>query len=209
MLELTPKPQFSVVVPPKLLQEGYLVHFPGDWPSTMTALREKTFRINAVNTFRYDLPYILPTGDFRDVDFSNGDGTFQESIYPEKYETLLETLVGFKPGNFITYWEIPSGKNISSLEYAQMYPDRTDSKRRYLGIKTADDSPYDDPRIKLYFVKDLTPLIMRIYIPPGVDYEKVVVGLTLNKCLMKEIENPTDEQMQKAKVIRYYDYLRW
>lgn len=213
MLELVPKPQFSVVIPPKLLQEGYLVYFPGDWPSTFTQIREKTFRIDAVNTFRYDLSYILPTGAsgtvYRDVDFSNGDGTFQESLYPEKYETLEEVLIGFKPGNFITHWLIPAGKYISQLEYAQMYPDITNSKRVYLGAKYPSDSPYDDPRLKLYLIKDLAPLIMRLYVLEGVDYEKIVAGLTINKCLMKEVEQPTDEQKLKSKVIRYYEYLRW
>ena len=60
MLELQPKPQFSVVIPPKLLQEGYLVTFSSDWPSTHDAIREKTFRIDAVNQVPYDLSYILP-----------------------------------------------------------------------------------------------------------------------------------------------------
>ena len=213
MLELVPKPQFSVVIPPKLLQEGYLVFFSGDWPSTHEAHREKLFRINAVNTFGYVRPYILPTGAsgtiYRDVDFSNGSGTFQESMYPENNNTLIEVLLGFKEGNFISHWQIPAGKNIHQLEYAQMYPDITDATRLYLGIKTAKDSPFDDPRIKLYFIKDLAPLIMRLYVLAGVDYEKIVVGLTINKCHIEEIEAPTEEQMLKAKVIRYFEYLRW
>lgn len=209
MLELVPKPQFSVVIPPKLLQEGYLVHFSGDWPSTHSAIREKTFRINAVNTFGYDIPFIIPALDYRDVDFSNGSGDFQESLYPENFSTLEEVLVGFKEGNFISHWLIPSGKYIHQLEYAQMYPDLTHAKRKYLGAKSAKDSPYDDPRIKLYFVKDLAPLIMELYVLEGVDFEKIVVGLTVNKCLMEEIKQPTQEQQLKAKVIRYYEYLRW
>ena len=213
MLELQPKPQFSVVIPPKLLQEGYLVHFDSDWPSTHEAIREKTFRIDAVNQVPYDLSYILPTGAvgtiYRDVDFSNGSGTFQESMYPTKQNSLFEVLLGFKPGNFISHWYIPAGKSVHNLEYAQMYPDLTDTKRKYLGARQPKDSPYDDPRIKLYLVKDLAPLIMRLYVLPGVLFEKIVCGLTVNKCLMREIEAPTEDQLLKAKVIRYYDYLRW
>jgi len=209
MLELQPKPQFSVVVPPKLLQEGYLVTFSSDWPSTHVAIREKTFRIDVCNQVPYDLPYIIPTGDYRDVDFSNGAGTFQESIYPENLTSLFEVLVGFKPGNFLTHWYIPAGKSIHALEYAQMYPDLTSTKKKYLGARQPKDSPYNDPRIKLYFVKDLAPLIMRVFVLPGVDYENCITGLTINKCKLREIESPTDEQKLKAKVIRYYDYLRW
>jgi len=209
MLELTPKPQFSVVIPPKTLQEGYLVTFSSDWPSTHEAIREKTFRIDAVNQVPYDLSYIIPTGDFRDVDFANGSGTFKENIYPENQNSLFEVLLGFKPGNFISHWYIPAGKSVHNLEYAQMYPDLTNAKRKYLGARQPKDSPYKDPKIKLYFVKDLAPMIMRLFVLPGVDFEKVVTGLTINKCLMREIDLPTEADRLKAKVIRYYDYLRW
>lgn len=209
MLEMVPKPQFSVVVPPKLLQEGYLVYFTGGWPSTHDAIREKLFRIETCNQVPYPRSYIIPTGDYRDVDFSNGSGTFQESMYPENQNSLFEVLVGFKPGAFISQWEIPSGKSIHQLEFAQMYPDLTDTVKRYLGARTAEDSPYDDPRIKLYFVKDLAPLIMTLYCLPGVDFEKVMVSIIVNKCNMRIVESPNDEQRLKAKVIRYYDELRW
>jgi len=90
-----------------------------------------------------------------------------------------------------------------------MYPDLTDAKKKYLGARQPKDSPYNDPRIKLYLVKDLAPLIMRLYVLGGVDYEKCVIGLTVNKCQMREIDAPTEDQLLKAKVIRYYDYLRW
>ena len=209
MLELTPKPQFSVVVPPKLLQEGYLVYFDNGWPSTHSAIREKLFRIDVANQVPYIRPYIVPASDYRDVDFSNGSGTFQESVYPENQNTLFEVLVGFKPGAFVSHWFVPAGKSVHQLEFAQMYPDVTDVDKRYLGARMAHDSPFEDPRIKLYFVKDLAPVIMRLYALAGVDYEKIVVGLTINKLKMREIEAPTQDQMLKAKVIRYYDELRW
>jgi len=50
---------------------------------------------------------------------------------------------------------------------------------------------------------------MRLFVLPGVDFEKIVTGLTVNKCQMREITLPTEDQKLKAKVIRYYDYLRW
>lgn len=209
MLELQTKPQFTVVIPPKLLQEGYLVTFPDTWPSTYKYVTGKTFRIDAVLPVPYDLSYIIPSGDYRDVDFSNGNGTFQESIYPENSISLFEVAIGFKPGAFISEWFVPAGKSIHRLEYAQMDPDITHAKRLFLGAFTAKDSPYDDPRIRAYFVKDFTPLIMRLYVLAGIDLEKIVVGLTINKCKLREITSPTQADSQKAKVIRYYDELRW
>jgi hypothetical protein len=209
MLELQPKPQFSVVIPPKLLQEGYLVTFPNTWPSTYKYVTGQTFRIDAALQIPYDLSYKIPTGDYRDVDFSNENGTFAENVYPEQGISLFETAIGFKPGAFISEWFIPAGKSLHRLEYAQMEPDITNAKRRYLGAFNSVDSPYEDPRIKAYFVKDFTPLIMRLYVLPGVDYEKISVKLIVNRCKLRQITNPTEDQLQKAKVIRYYEELRW
>ncbi len=209
MLELQVKPQFSIVIPPKLLQEGYLVHFPTTWPSTNDWVSGKTFRLDATVQVPYDLSYIIPTGDYRDVDFSNGTGTFQESITPGNNKTLFEVALGFKPGQFIAEFFIPAGKSLHRLEFAQMEPDITNAKRLFLGAFTHKDSPYDDPRIKMYFIKDQTALIMRLYVHAGVDYEKIVAGLTVNKCKLREIQEPTQDDLKKAKVIRYYEELRW
>ncbi len=211
MLELQMKPQFSVVIPPKLLQEGYLVSFPTTWPSTYKNVSGKTFRIDASVPTPYDLAYKIPSGDFRDVDFSNGNGTFQESIYPENQISLFEVALGFKPGNFIAQFQIPAAKNIHRLEYAQMEPDITNAKRLFLGSFQAKDSPYEDPTIKMYFVKDFTPLIMRLYVLAGIDYEKIVCGLTINRLKMRELtaDELTPDNIKKAKVLRYYDELRW
>jgi hypothetical protein len=209
MLELQLKPQFSVVIPPKLLQEGYLVTFPNSWPSTYKNVTGRTFRIETVVQVPYDLSWIIPTGDYRDVDFSNGTGTYQESLYPENQISLFEVAIGFKPGAFITEFFIPADRSLHRLEYAQMEPDITNAKRLFLGAFQAKDSPYDNPQIKFYAVKDLTPLIMRVYCLAGVDYEKVVAGIIVNRCKMAEIQSPSEEQKLKAKVIRYYDELRW
>jgi hypothetical protein len=209
MLELQLKPQFSVVIPPKLLQEGYLVTFPNAWPSTYKNVTGKTFRIEVAVQVPYDLSYIIPTGDYRDVDFSNGTGTFQEALYPENEISLFEITVGFKPGAFIAEFFIPADRSLHRLEYAQMEPDITNAKRLFLGAFKEKDSPYDNPQIKLYAIKDLTPLIMRLYCLAGVDYEKIVCGFVINRCKMAEIVAPSKDEMQKAKVIRYYDELRW
>jgi hypothetical protein len=90
-----------------------------------------------------------------------------------------------------------------------MLPDITNAKRLYLGAFKPSDSPYEDPQIRAYFVRKFTPLIMRVYVHSGVDYEKVVVGLTVNRCKLTEITSPSDDQKAKAKVIRYYDEFRW
>jgi len=208
MLELVPKPQFTVVVPPKLIQEGYLVNFTNAWPSTMTHVRGKTFRVEAVNQVPYPRGYIIPTGDYRDVDLSNGQGTFQESFYPTRSQSLFEVALGLRPGNYLVQFYIPATRSIHNLEYAGMTPDVTSATKVYLGARKPEDSPPEDTRIKMYLVMDLEPLILRVFVLPGVDYEKCVLDFTINKCDLREIQ-PTDAERLKAKVIRYYDELKF
>lgn len=210
MLELQLRSQFTVVVPPKLLQEGYLVNFTDAWPSTLSTVRGKTFQIARTNQVPYSLRYIIPTGDFRDVDLSNGTaGGFFESIYPTRSESLFEVSLGLNPGAYVVHFFIPATRHIHSLEFAGMTPDVTSATLVYLGARRPEDSPIEDPRIKFYLVKDLTPLILRVFALPGVDYEKVIMELTINKCDLDEIPEPTQDQLQKAKVIRHYDELRF
>lgn len=208
MIELQQKPQFTVVQPPKLLQEGYLVHFSDGWPSTHSAIRGKTFRIDKVNQVPYDLSYILPVSDYRDIDLSNGTGTYQENLYPTNQATLYELSLGFKPGSYLVHFYVPASQDVSSLEQATMInPDITDDEKKFLGARQPKDSPYDNPQIKLYLVKDLTPLIIRPIIQADVDFELVVLGIVVNKCKLVEIPQPSKDDLQKAKVIKYYEEL--
>ena len=89
-----------------------------------------------------------------------------------------------------------------------MVPNVTSATLRYLGARKPEDSPYDDKRIFMYSVKDLEPLILRLLVDNGVAWEKMVLGLVVNKCYLKQI-TPTAEQLAKAKKIDYYTELRW
>lgn len=213
MLELQLKPQFNVVQPPRMLQEGYLVYFPTTWPSTWKFVSGQMFQVGVTRQMPYDISYILPGDDYRDVDFSNGGGTWQENIYPENEGTLEEVAIGFKPGNYITEFWIPANKTSDYLEYAGMYPPSNPvgntSNLLYLGAYKPSDSPYDNPQLFTYFIQKLTPLIMRVYVKPDVDYEKVVVGLRINKIKMTPVTSPTEAQKTQAKVIHYYEEDRW
>ncbi|MBA7553594.1 hypothetical protein ES705_46188 [subsurface metagenome] len=141
------------------------------------------------------------------MDLSNSAGG--ENIYPENTKTLYEVALGFKPGNYMVHFYIPAGEYVSRLEQAGMVPDVTHATRRYLGARKPEDSPYDDKRIFLYFVKDLEPVILRVFVDTGCDFEKCVLGLIVNKCYLKEITAPTSEQLARAKKLLYYSELRW
>ena len=209
MLEFTPLPQFTVVVPPKLLQEGYLVSFTNAWPSTLSAVRGKTFQINRTNQVPHSLRFIIPTGDFRDVDLSNGSADAQESLYPVVNSNLYEVSLGLSPGAYVVHFLIPATRFIHELGFAGQSPNVNSATLVYLGARRPQDSPIEDPRIKFYLVNDLTPLILRVFTLPGVDFEKIIMELTINKLDLVEIENPTDDQLVKSKVIRYFEELRF
>jgi len=208
MIEQRPMPEATVTPGvPRLLQEGYYVRFTDVWPVTLPHVSGKFFTIERTNEVPYDLSYILPSDDYRDVDLSNQAGG--ENIYPENTKTLYEVALGFKPGNYMVHFYIPAGEYVSRLEQAGMVPNVTSATLRYLGARKPEDSPYDDKRIFLYFVKDLEPVILRVFVDTGIDFEKCVLGLIVNKCYLKEIAAPTPEQLARSKKLLYYTELRW
>ncbi|MBA7708439.1 hypothetical protein ES703_117338 [subsurface metagenome] len=125
--------------------------------------------------------------------------------------------LGFKPGNYQVQFYIPAGEYVSRLEQAGMVPDVTVVARKYLGAFKPEDSPYEDKRILLYFVKDLEPLIARTFVDtgqgpvvvPNIAFEKCVFGITVNKCYLQEMKTPTSEQLARSKELLYYSQLRW
>ena len=208
MIQYLPIPEATVGATfPKLLQKGFFVKFTDEWPDTLPHVKGKTFQIEKTNQVPYDLSYIIPANDYRDVDLSNAAGG--ENIYPENTKTLYEVALGFKPGNYLTHFYIPAGEYMHRLEYSGMTPDVTHATHRYLGARKPEDSPYDDKRIFMYFVYHLEPLILRVFVDSGIDYEKCVLGLTVNKCYLTQIAAPTAEQLRLAREIKYYSELKW
>jgi len=218
MIELRPMPEATVTPgQPKMLQEGFFVRFTDVWPVTLPHVSGKFFTIARTNEVSHDIHHILPMNDYRDVDLSNSAGG--ENIYPENTRTLYEVALGFKPGNYLVHFYIPAGEFVHRLEQAGMVPNVANVTLRYLGAIKPEDSPYNDKRIFLYFVKDLEPLILRTYVDSGqpsgdivhtvTGYEKCVFGLTINKCYLEEIKAPSAEQWAKSKKLLYYSELRW
>jgi len=221
MIDQKPSP-VATVSPgtPALLQLGYYIHFSDAWPNTFNQLtkvdtngqtRGLYFQIKTTNQTTYDLSYKIPTGDFRDVDFSNWLSTFNENLYPTNYLTLYEIQLGWKPANMLAYFMIPAGDHISRLEQSQMIPPSAlpfSPTLRYLAAKKTEDSPYHDKRIFVYTVKDLEPFIMRLYVDSGVTFEKIVTGMVINRCRLNPVQ-ATDTIKLKAKEILYYTEERW
>jgi len=207
MIQLLPMPEATVTPGvPKYLQEGNFVTFTDRWPDTLSWVKGKSFVIEKTNQVPYDLHYIIPTNDFKDVDLSNSsDG---EKMYPTNTKTLYQVGVGFKPADMLCDLFIPAGEYCQRLEYASMVPTLSSNTLRYLGAFNSTDTPYGDARLFFYFVYRLEPLIMRLYVDYGIDYEKIVAGFLVNQCYMRQVLL-TPEQAAQSDVIRYYTELRW
>jgi hypothetical protein len=145
----------------------------------------KFFQITRSMVVPYSLSYILPNADYKDVDLSNStDGA---KLYPEAEGRVYEMLVGLKPGNFLCTLYIPTGKYLHALGYSTMYPDPSDTERRYLGGFKPEDSPADSPNIKLWAIKEYDPWNLRLYVLDGVGFEKVGVELLIAKHDLTEL----------------------
>lgn len=189
-----------------LLTKGAWVRFSEAWPDTHRWAKGKVFEVEQEPLIvPYAASYILPGDDYKDIDLSNA--TEGLKLYPENEAVLYETLVGFKPGEYLCHIYIPKDKYVYALGEASMYPDVADAARKYLGAKTHLDSPHTAPLLKLYCIKDMPAFILRLYVLEDVDYEKVTVTFQVNKTQLREIVNPTPEQLVKALLVRHYTEL--
>ena len=244
MFEQRPKSLASVEPGvPALIQDKWYLKFSDSWPPDRTNVvgtsptgknYGRFFQVVARNEVPYDLPYIIPANDFRDVDFSNVPTlpAAQENLYPIANQTLYEIQLGFKRANFLAQFYIPASQPLSRLEQTTMIaPDPPTitaanfaSPLRYMGQRKWQDSPYDDKKIYIYTIRDMDHLIMRLFVDTALpviatDYEKIVVGLVVNKLKLQEIPTqfdtngnvvfPDTQMMQRAKPIPYYTDQRW
>jgi len=229
MLELRPIPRATVEPGlPALIQQDWYVRFSDKWnPSLINSAKPNTwvFQVAECNQTPYDLPYIIPANDYRDVDFSNTTTLpgLQENLYPVSKQTLYEIQLGFKEANFLAQFYIPASQPLSRLEQNTMVaPDpptiitaaNFTSPLRYLAQRKWRDSPYDDKKLYIYTVAQMDALIMRLFVDSGLpviatDYEKIIVGIVVNKCKLVEVTNLTPAILDKCKEIPYYTDLRW
>jgi len=206
MISLRPAP-LATVSPgiSKLLLINHIVRFTKEWP--VTVLSGKTFRIDRRNEVKHSIHYILPGGDYKDINFGN-DTVTDEHLTPTSPSSLYEINIGFKPGNYLTYIQIPAGSYINRLEDASMRPDPASATMRYLGALRPEDSPADDKRLFIYTVRELEPTILRAYVEASVAFDKITLEMLVNICHLDEIKTPTAEELRVAKELKYYTEIK-
>lgn len=190
-----------------LLQKGSWIKFSDRFPSSHKWASGKVFEVSHEPVVvPYLLSYVIPEDDYKDVDLSNA--TAGEKLYPVSENVVYQIAIGFKPGDYLVHMYIPKDKYIYPLGDSSMYPDVTHVKKRYLGGKTGRESPDASPLINLYTIKDAQAFFLRFYVlADAVDFEKCTAQVYINKCRLTEIEEPSDEQEAKARLIDWYEDL--
>jgi hypothetical protein len=193
---------------------GDFLTFSNRWPENLGIKPGMTYQVVWHQEVPYELHYILPANDYKDVDISDPTSytaTGPENLYPYgANNTLYQILFGLKPGNFVVHLYMPANQYILGLEYTNMYPSQnvmTDPKLKYIGAIRWHDTPYYDPRLKLITVYNMLPFYFRFLVDLG-DFEKCVAPLIINHCMLNPIANPTAEQKSKN-LIRYVTEIAW
>ncbi len=204
MLELRPIEVHEQVWPrPKVLLPGHNIQFSNAFPDGLDFVKGKTFRITKTAQVRYELSWILPAINYKDINLSNESSG--EFLYPEAKDEVYETLIGFKPGNYFTLIFFPADQPIYRLGYYSMTPLVSSASLKYLGAIKPEDSPVNNPTLKIYTFFKLDPFIFRIVVDNGVDYEKMTWEICVNKCKLEKIAAPAEP----VKYIPYIDELKW
>lgn len=202
MLELFP--YFRMPIAWKLRKPGDIIGFTQKWPDALSHVKGKNFRIAKTAQISYALDWKLPGDHYLDIDISNATSG-KKNLYPETEDVLYEMLLGFKPFNGFTQIFFPAETAVYRLDYVDMVPTISDAEKRYIGAIEPKDSPADDPRLKLYLVYKLDPIILRTYINASEEYDKPVWAITVNKCRLEQ----TAEIPKPGDVIPYMTQVSW
>ena len=202
MIELRP-----VEVPttrPKILLYDQWVRFSDKFPSGLSHVKGKYMKVAKQVQVTYPLTRIIKENCYIDIDLSNEDGA--ERLFPDNDGNLYEILIGLRPGHWWVIPYFPADQPVYRLDYPTMSPLVSDAKLRYLGNIRPEDSPADDPLLRLYVVYKLKPVVLRMVVDAGVDYEKCSMMFDINRCHMEE---GTPPEGSRVKFIEYIDELKF
>ena len=191
---------------PERLKENSYVRFVGA-DFTDYVKEGDTFKITRTQQVVYEQAFIIPSSDYTQLDLSS-ETTTSLGLYPTGLDTLYEVLIGFKGGkDILVYPQIPAGKYFARLEKPELFPNFAMTQLRYLGYYDVLTTPHDEPKLRIYTIKDLEPILFVVY-NDGPDYEKIIMKFFVNKCLMERVK-PEEVPMAEVREIIHYEALRW
>lgn len=185
MIELRPVETVERIKPSiRILLVDQWVKFSPNFPDTLSHVKGKSFRIVAQQQVTYERSWKLKEACYKDVNLNNDSGN--EYLYPESSDRLYEMLIGLQPGNYFVTLFFPSGDPVYRLDQSDMWPNIASSTYKYIAAIRPEDSPIDNPILKLYIPYKLDPFFLRLYADDGVAYEKARLKFMINRCLIKQ-----------------------
>lgn len=165
------------------------LYFTEAWPDAQKWAKNKYWEIKETVIVFYPVGYRLPGDDQKNLDLSNATAGLK--LYTESDGIAYEILVGLKPGNYQIGVYIPGVNDyLLALGDSSMYPDLTDTEKRHLATISPDDSPFDNPLLKLWAVNNMAAWILKVDMLPGVDYDTAILGFKIAKHRLEEIPKP-------------------
>ena len=193
-------------VTPELLKPRYVVHFSKGFKKEWV---ERYFRVTRVQQLGHEKHRIIASNTSHDIDLS-GELAEHGGLYPDLPNSLFEILIGWKPKQALMYPRLPTTDYFQKLEMTGWVPPSADNiatehELRYVGEFSGEDSPYDQPKLRIHAVKDMAALALRFYADSPED-EKVVVKFTVNRCKVDEVRYGDLTEKEKAAVREIYHY---
>lgn len=172
------------------------LYFTKRWNGNNAWVSDKYFEIVRTMLIDYRFTYTIPGNDYVAVDLSNA--TSGLNLYPETTGQLNEILIGFKPGNYTTQIDIPSGKALASLSVSSMIPSPTDATFKYLNSKPPESSPESNPSLKFWAIKDMEAIVLKLINlgAASTDYEKMTFVVKVARHVLEEIPAEFDQVSQ-------------
>lgn len=166
------------------------------------------FKVVRTQQVSYEQSFILPPGDFTQIDLSSESAT-SLGLYPMSTDTLYEILVGIKASeDIITYIQVPAGKYFARLEKPELFPNPLTPQLRYIGHIDESKTPYKEPKLRIHTVKDLEPVVFQLY-NDGSRYGKIVYTFLVNRCQIERIQAEEAATIDVYREIQHYEALRW
>jgi hypothetical protein len=200
-----------LVETPPLLKEGHIVHFGPGWA---TERQGKTYRVEVAQQMEYDVDRIVSPGSgstsYQDVSFDKpATGKVSNdyiSLLPISPDSLFELLIGIK--GLVYAYPRYNNAYFLKLEASGAIPDLTDADLAFLGFYDHIQTPYYSPTLREYTVKDMEAPVLRLY-NPMIEDEKVILRFIVNRLKVKEIRDPSDQEMKVAREIRHFSAMKW
>jgi len=195
-------PELMPIREPFLKPRQY-VYFTEGWPE---AFEKRFFEVKITQTLKRDIHGILSPAGKTDVKLDDTEG-----LLPTSPRTLYEMHVGLK-GKVLLYPKWPSTDYFWKFEKPEFFPVPTDDKLRYVGFVDQHDTPFEDPRLREYTVKDMDVIYYELYCDSP-EHEKYVARFSVNRCLIEPAPPEIVVKLERWEIpyrtIIHYKALKW